>query len=311
MVNMNKAKRKWSKDDTQLAILAFPTALWYLLFCYLPMFGIIIAFKEYRITGGFLESIIRSRTIGVENFRVLFSNPDIWFVIRNTLAYNIVFITLGIVLPVALAIVIFELRNKIAAKVYQTVLFVPYFLSWVVVSALVWAFLSYDMGLINMALGALGIESRHWYMEPSFWPPFLIFMNFWKTIGYSMIIYLATLTSLDKTVYEAAVIDGASKWQQVWRITLPMMKTVIILMFILSMGRIFYSDFGLFYQVPRDSNALYSYVYTIDVFVYKMLRSGTTGMAAAAAFMQSTVSCLTILLTNWLVRRIDSQSAMI
>ena len=308
-----KIKKRWTKDDTQLITLAFPTSVWYLLFCYLPMFGIIIAFKEYRIFEGtsFLQSIFRSQTIWFENFRVLFNNPDIWFIIRNTLLYNIVFITMGLVLPVSLAIIIYELRDKFAAKVYQTVLFVPYFLSWVVVSALVWAFLSYDMGLVNMTLESFGNEPRFWYMEPRFWPPFLVFMHFWKTIGYSMIIYLATLTSLDKTVYEAAVIDGASKWQQVLRITLPMMKSVIILMFILSMGRIFYSDFGLFYQVPRDSNALYSHVYTIDVFVYKMLRTASTGMAAATALLQSVVSCATILLTNWLIRKIDSQSAMI
>ena len=306
-----KVKRKWSKDDTQLAALAAPTALWYVFFAYLPMFGIIIAFIDYRISGGFIASIIRSDFVGFRNFQVLFSNSDIWLIIRNTLGYNIVFITLGLVLPVTLALFIFELHEKFIAKVYQTIMFIPYFLSWVVVSALVWAFLSFDMGIVNLALESLGFEPRHWYMEQRFWPPFLVFMHFWKNIGYSMIIYLAVLTALDKTVYEAAMIDGASKWQQTFRITLPLMKNVIILMFILSMGRIFYSDFGLFYQVPRDSNAIFYQVYTIDVFVFRLLRIGTTGMAAAAALLQSTVSCIMILFTNWLVKRFDSQAAMI
>jgi len=294
-----------------LAALAFPTVLWYVLFCYLPMFGVIIAFKEYRIAGSFLRSIVTSDFIGFQNFRVLFSNRDIWLIIRNTLAYNGVFIAMGVVLPVSLAIIIFELRQKMAAKIYQTVLFIPYFLSWVVVSALVWAFLSYDMGLVNTILESLGLEPQRWYMEKNFWPPFLVFMHFWKNIGYSMIIYLATLTSIDKTFYEAAVLDGATKWQQVWGLTIPLMKNIIILMFILSMGRIFYSDFGLFYQVPRDSNSIYAQVYTIDVFVYKQLKTSTTGMAAAAALLQSVVSCVTILLTNALVKRLDPQSAMI
>jgi len=304
-------KRRWSKDDTQLAVLALPTTIWYVLFAYLPMFGVIIAFIDFRIQGGFLQSIVRSDFIGFNNFRILFANRDIWFAIRNTLGYNSVFIILGIVLPVALAIVIFELRQKIAAKIYQTVLFIPFFLSWVVVSALVWGFLSFDLGIVNRIFESMGVEARNWYMFPPFWPPFLIFMHFWKNLGFSMIIYLATLTSLDKSVYEAAVIDGASKMQQVWRITLPMMRSVIILMFILAMGRIFYSDFGLFFQVPRDSAVLMNYVYTIDVFVFRLLRVGTTGMAAAAALLQSTVSCIMILLTNWVVKKIDSQSAMI
>jgi putative aldouronate transport system permease protein len=158
---------------------------------------------------------------------------------------------------------------------------------------------------------ARGLELHRWYMEKNFWPPFLVFMNFWKSIGYSMIIYLAALTSMDKTFYEAAIIDGATKAQQIRYLTLPMMKNVIMLMFILSMGRIFYSDFGLFYQVPRDSNSIYYQVYTIDVFVYKQLKTSTTGMAAAAALLQSSVSCLTILFTNWIIKKMDSESAMI
>ncbi|MDR1374084.1 MAG: ABC transporter permease subunit [Treponema sp.] len=311
MAKQSIRKNGWSKDDTQLAALALPTTVWYVLFCYFPMFGVIIAFKEYQIVGGFLHSVLSSEWTGFKNFGVLFSNRDIWLIIRNTLCYNLVFIVLGIVLPVSLALVINELRNKTAAKIYQTILFIPYFLSWVVVSALVWAFLSYDMGLVNSILDGRGLDLHRFYMEKNFWPPFLVFMNFWKSIGYSMIIYLATLTSMDKTFYEAAVIDGATKSQQIWHLTLPMMKNVIILMFILSMGRIFYSDFGLFYQVPRDSNSIYQQVYTIDVFVYKQLKISTTGMAAAAALLQSSVSCLTILLTNWIVKKLDSDSAMI
>jgi putative aldouronate transport system permease protein len=304
-------KRRWTKDDTQISILALPATVWYILFCYLPMFGVVIAFKDYRISGGFLKSIIESKWAGLRNFRFLFSNKDIWMIIRNTLGYNIVMIIAGALLTITLALIVSEIHCKLAAKIYQTVLFFPYFLSWVVVSTLVWGFLSYDMGMANSVLDKLGLAAHRWYMEPKFWPPFLIFMSQWKNVGYGMVIYLAAITSLDKAIYEAAVIDGAAKMQQIFRITLPLMKTIIVLMFIMSAGRIFYSDFGLFYQVPRDSNSLYSTVSTLDVFVYKMLKSSTTGMAAAAALLQSLTACVMTLAVNQIVKKIDADSAMI
>lgn len=304
-------KKPWTADDTQFSLLALPTAIWFLLFSYLPMFGIIIAFKNYRVSGGFLKSIAESPWIGLQNFKFLFSNRDIWLIIRNTLAYNAVMIAVGTVLTIALALMVSELHSKIAAKMYQTILFFPYFLSWVVVSALVWGFLSYDMGMANSMLESLGLPVHRWYMEPKFWPPFLVFMSQWKGVGYGMVIYLAAISSLDKSVYEAAVIDGAGKWQQIWRITIPMLKTVIVLLFIMSAGRIFYSDFGLFFQVPRDSNALYTTVATLDVFVYKQLRNASTGMAAAAALAQAVTACVMTLFVNWIVRKVDEESAMI
>lgn len=304
-------KKRWSRDDTELSILALPTTVWYILFAFLPMFGIIIAFKDYKISGGFLHNVIASDFIGLDNFKFLFSGGDIWMILRNTLLYNIVFIILGVVLPVAAALLIGHLRNKRMAKIYQTAMFMPYFLSWVVVTALLWAFLSYDKGLVNNLLVNLGADPQQWYMKKEMWPPLIVFMQMWKTLGYSMVVYLATITGIDKTYYEAAVIDGASIWQQVKYITLPLIKTVIVMMFIMSVGRIFYSDFGLFFQVPRDSNTLYPVVTTIDVFVYKQLKSSTTGMASAAAFLQSVAGCITILAANAVVRKVDSESAMI
>ncbi|MDR1399612.1 MAG: ABC transporter permease subunit [Treponema sp.] len=312
MVKKEKmVKKKWTKDDLQFSLLALPTTVWYILFCYLPMFGVIIAFKDYRITGGFLKSVVESKWIGLENFKFLLSSPDIWMVVGNTLTYNGVMIVLGVVIPITLALLVSELYSKVAAKVYQTLLFFPYFLSWVVVSTLVWGFLSYDMGMANSVLTDMGLPVHRWYMEPKFWPGFLIFMSQWKGVGYGMVVYLAAITSQDKSIYEAAIIDGASKWQQIWSLTIPMMKTIIILMFIMAAGHIFYSDFGLFYQVPRDSNSLYNTVTTLDVYVYKQLKSSTTGMAAAAAFLQAVTACLMTLLVNWIVKKVDEESAMI
>lgn len=271
-----KKKRRWTRDDTELTVLALPTTIWYFLFAFMPMFGIIIAFKDYKIKGGFLQSIIQSDWIGFQNFKFLFSAGDIWIILRNTILYNIAFIILNIVVPVTMALLIGQLHNKKMAKVYQTAMFMPYFLSWVVVTALVWAFLSFDKGLLNSLLESMGKDPHQWYMEPKLWPPFLIFMYMWKNLGYSMVVYLATITGIDKTYYEAAGIDGATVWQQMRYVTLPLMKTVIIMMFIMAVGRIFYSDFGLFYQVPRDSNSLYNVSYTLDVFVFKQLKSSTT-----------------------------------
>ena len=306
-----KKKRRWTRDDTELTMLALPTTIWYFLFAFLPMFGIIIAFKKYQINGGFLNSIITSDWIGLDNFKFLFSAGDIWIILRNTILYNIAFIILNIVVPVAMALLIGQLHNKRMAKVYQTAMFMPYFLSWVVVTALIWAFLSFDKGLLNSLLEFFGKDPHQWYMWPKLWPPFLIFMYMWKNLGYSMVVYLATITGIDKTYYEAAGIDGATVWQQMRYVTLPLMKTVIIMMFIMAVGRIFYSEFGLFYQVPRDSNSLYNVSYTLDVFVFKQLKSSTTGMASAAAFVQSVAGCITILTANAVVRKVDRDSAMI
>ncbi|MCQ6560520.1 ABC transporter permease [Paenibacillus mendelii] len=309
---LKKSKRfQWRKQDIELTLLAIPTTIWYILFCFLPMFGIIIAFKNFKISGGFLSNVFNSPWVGLKNFEFLFKSNDAWIIIRNTIGYNIIFIILGIVLPVVFAIMIGLLHNRKAGKVYQTMMFLPYFLSWVVVSAVGWAFFSFDKGILNQFLGSFGAESINWYMEPQYWPYILIFLNVWKSIGYGMIIYLATITAIDSSYYEAAVIDGASIWQQIRFITIPLLKLVIVMMFILSVGRIFYTDFGLFYQVTRDSNSLFEVATTIDVLVYKQLKSATIGMASAAAFVQSVLGCITILTANWIVKKIDSDSAMI
>lgn len=302
---------KWTRDDTELTLLATPTTIWYFLFSFLPMFGIIIAFKKFRIYGNFIKSIIKSEWCGFSNFNYFFKSNDIWTVVRNTLGYNIIFICLGLFLAVTLAIMNSQLRSGKLAKIYQTCMFLPYFLSWVVIEAVVWAFMSYDKGLLNNVIVATGGQRIMWYMEPKYWPFILVFLSMWKGTGYGMVVYLAAITGIDRSLYEAAVIDGASKWQQARYITLPLMKTVIVIMFILSVGGIFHSDFGLFYQVPQNSNALFDVTYTIDVYVYNSLTNSTTGMASASAFVQSVASCVAILTANWIVRKVDADSAMI
>lgn len=307
-----KRKHRFRKEDVELFLLALPTVVWYILFCYLPMFGIIIAFKQFRPTeSNFIMSLIKSKFIGFDNFKFLFATPDAGIIFRNTLAYNAVFIVLGIVIPVTLAIMISQLRSQKLAKVCQTAMFLPHFLSWVVVSYFVFAFLSIDKGLINQLLKAMGRNPVEWYMQPQYWPYILTLLHLWKSVGYGMVVYLASISGIDMNLYEAALIDGATKWQQVKYITLPMLKPIITIMFILSVGSIFSSDFGLFYNIPRNSGPLINATQTIDVYVYKALMGmNNIGFSSAAAFLQSIFGFITITTANWVVRKIDPNNSL-
>lgn len=309
-------RNRWTRDDTELTILALPTTVWYVLFCYLPMFGIILAFKDYKITAnaGFLTSLLNSDWVGFNNFKYFFNLPDFPMILRNTVLYNLVFIVLDIVLPVALAIMISNIYSKRKSKVYQTLMFMPHFMSWVVVSYFVYAFLVTDKGLANSLIKLFGGEPVNWYFDPKPWPVILILMHIWKGVGYSMVVYLASITGIDTSLYEAAVLDGASKSQQARYITLPSLQPIIIMMFIMAVGRIFSSDFGLFYQVTQGAKQpLTPVVATFDVKTYQMLTSNSVslGKTAAASLFQSVIGCVMILTANAVVRKVDSNSALI
>ena len=310
-----KRRNKWTRDDTELTLLALPTSIWFFLFCYLPMFGIIIAFKEYKVDGnGFLSSLMSSEWVGFKNFEYFFKLKDFPQILRNTLLYNIVFICLDMVLPVTLAIMMSNIYSKKKSKFYQTLMFMPHFMSWVVCSYFVYAFLITDKGLLNQLIVLFGGEKVNWYFEAKHWPVILTILHIWKGIGYSMVVYLATITGIDTSLYEAAVLDGASKWQQARYITIPCLKGMIILMFIMAIGSIFNSDFGLFYQATRGAKQpLTPIVATFDVKIYQMLNSATTsiGKTSAASMFQAVVGCITILTANAIVRKVDKSSALI
>lgn len=283
------------------------------------MFGILIAFKNYKVAPGkgFLWSLIyNSKWCGLNNFKFLFagSGDTVAAMFRNTVGYNIIFIILGIVIPVSLAISISHLYSKKLAKVCQTAIFLPHFLSWVVVGYFVYAFLATKEGLVNNLMLSLGKEPIRWYQKQAinYWPFILVFLNMWKTMGYSMIVYMASISGIDGSLYEAAVIDGASKHQQTKYITLPLLKPVIIIMFIMAVGRIFNSDFGLFYRTTRNSSSLYNVFVTLDVYVYNALFNSpipTYGFASAAGFMQSVLGCITLVTANAIVRKVDSENS--
>ncbi|AWB43088.1 sugar ABC transporter permease [Paenibacillus sp. CAA11] len=295
-----------------MLFMVLPGAVWFFFFSYLPLVGTIAAFKQYRFSrDGFWASLMDSKFVGWDNFKFLFSTDDAYVITRNTLLYNIAFIGLGLVLSVLMAIVLSELVNKKMAKIYQTGMFLPYFLSWVIVGYFAFSFLSMDRGLLNQVLGWFGVENIQWYSETKYWPYILILVNLWKAIGYNSVVYLASIMGIDRSLYEAAMIDGANKWQQIRRITIPMLSPIIIIMTLLAVGKIFYADFGLFYQVPRDSGTLYSVTNVIDTYVYRGLKTtGEIGMSTAAGLYQSIVGFVLVMISNFIVRRVDKDSAL-
>lgn len=311
-----RASGRFSKAKKTLMLLSMvaPGAIWLLLLRYLPMGGIILAFKNYKIypkDPTFLNNLIHSKWVGLDNFKFLFTTGDSWVMIRNTLAYNIVFIILGVIIPVAFAIMMSELSKKFVAKTYQTLMFFPYFLSWVVVSYFLNAFIDAQYGLIPMAQRAAGETAVSWYTTPGPWPYIIVFANLWKNVGYSTVLYLAAITGIDQTQYEAAAIDGASKWQQILHVTLPNLRTMIAILFILNVGKIFNADFGLFWNVPMQNGALFSVTQVIDTYIYRVLmNTGNIGQSTAAGLLQNIVGFICIIGANAVVKKIDSDSTL-
>lgn len=305
---MSKAKKKsLLKRSIPIYIMALPGLLYLFINNYMPMPGIVLAFKNYKARKG----IYGSPWAGLKNFKYLFATSDAFIITRNTICYNLVFILVNTFFAIFVAIILSELTSK-WKKAYQSVILLPYLLSAVIVSYLVFAFLSPENGFINNSiLKPLGIEPVSWYQEKKYWPFILVFVNLWKGIGYNCIIYLSTIIGFDRGYYEAAAIDGATKWQQISRITLPLLRPTIIMLTLMAVGRIFYSDFGLFYQVPQNSGALLPVTNTIDTYVYRgLLELGDISMSAAAGVYQSLVGFALVLTANLIVRKLDPDSAL-
>lgn len=298
------------KKNGAMLSMCLPGLVFFILFSYLPMFGIIIAFKQYRYDMG----IWLSPWNGFTNFKFMFSSPDAWVITRNTIAYNLIFIVGGLLCNVGLAIGLSELRNKMFSKVSQTILLMPHFLSYVIVSFLVLAFLHVENGIINRSiLPALGGNPISWYQTPKAWPWILVIVNFWKTTGYGSVVYLAGIAGIDTSLYEAARVDGATRWQQIRYVTIPALVPLMVVLTILNVGKIFNSDFGLFYQVPLNSGALYPTTNVISTYVYNMLMTagtGSVGMASAAALYQSVVGFILVMTTNLIVRKVSPDNAL-
>jgi putative aldouronate transport system permease protein len=294
--------RRNFQSNLSLSLMALPGVIMLLVFAYLPMVGLVIAFKDYR----FADGIFGSAWVGFENFRFLFGGDTAWRITRNTLGMNALFIITSTLGALTVALLLNEVFQSKLTKFYQTMLFFPYFISWVIVSYFVFGFLNGDTGLANKTLTALGGESVAWYREPQYWPVILTLAHLWNGIGFGSIVYLAGMIGIDTSYYEAAKIDGASKIQQIRYITLPLILPLIIILVLLAVGRIFNADFGLFFFVPRDNPMLYTTTDVIDTFVYRSLvQLGNISMAAAAGFYQSVVGLALVVFANWIVRRIN------
>lgn len=307
---------RFAKHKKTLVLLTMvaPVAIWLLLLRYLPMGGIVLAFKDYKINPrnpSFISNLLSSKWVGLDNFEFLFMTDDAWIMFRNTLAYNIVFIILGVIIPVSLAIMMNEITKKYVAKAYQTMMFFPYFLSWVVVSYFLNAFLDAQYGMVPMAQRAAGEDVISWYTTTAPWPYIIVFANLWKNVGYSTVLYLAAITGIDSSQYEAAAIDGATKWQQVIYVTIPHLKTMMCILFIMNVGKIFNADFGLFYNVPMQNGALFPVTQVIDTYVYRALMvTGDISMSSAAGLLQNVLGFICILTANSIVKKIDADSSM-
>lgn len=306
------AKKKSSKNTRKKMTLALfsmmiPGFVYLIINNYIPMAGLVIAFKRFDYSKG----IWSSPWAGFSNFTYLFKTQDALNIIRNTIFYNLTFIILGHLLAVAVAIMLNFLKGKMNKKVYQTLILIPYLISMVVVSYIVFGFLSQENGFLNNVIESLGGKPISWYTQAKYWPVILTIVNLWKGFGYSSIIYYATVISIDSALYEAATVDGANVWKQIWHVTLPGLKGTIITLVLLAVGRMFYSDFGLFYQVPMRSGLISSATDTIDVYVYKALTQlNDVGRASAAGFLQSVMGFVLVLSANLIVRKIDKDNAL-
>ncbi len=302
----SKPKFRW-RQWLPIFLMGLPGLAYMFINNYLPLYGLAIAFKKYDYSKG----IKGSPWVGFANFEYLFKTKDAFTITRNTLCYNLVFIALNLVCCVALAIFLNEVRKKTTKKFYQTVILLPYLMSMVVVSYLAYAFLGDRTGLINSVLTGMGLKPVQFYMTKKYWPFILTFVYMWRNIGYGTIIYLSTIVGLGDTYYEAAELDGATKWQQIRFITLPLLKSTMIMLVTMSMGQIFRSDFGLFYQVPRNQGMLYPVTDTIDTYVFRsLLKNGNIGLSSAAAFYQSVVCFITIMIFNGIMNKVSKEDAL-
>ena len=315
VLETNKQTKKSSafiremKSHGFLYAMFIPGMIFLIIFNYIPMTGVLLAFKNIN----FRDGLIKSPWVGFKNFEFFFKSPDALVIARNTIAYNLVFIILGLVLQITFAIILNELRNRFAAKIYQTIMFLPHFLSWVVIGMILYTFLSPTYGFVNkQLLEPLGIAPVNWYGEPKYWPFILVFLNVLKGTGYGTVVYLAAIAGIDQEIYEAAAIDGANKRQQIFNITIPALIPMMTILTIMALGRIFSADFGLFYNATLNQGLLKNATNVIDLYVYNtLIVTNNMGISSAAGLLQSIVGFTLIMTSNFIVKKINPDNAFI
>lgn len=302
-----KKNNMYRKRNLQLWMLALPAILLLLVFNYAPMFGIVLAFKDYKVPKG----IFGSPWAGMENFKFFFESQDATRVIRNTLGLNLLFIVAGIALGVVFALIMYEVKKPGQIKTYQTISIIPSFISWVAVGYIVYSLLDPTKGIMNQILAMFGVEAIDWYSRAEYWPVILLIAKVWQSVGLGSIIYYAALMGVDNDLYEAADMDGANKLQKILHISIPQIVPIIIVMALLDVGKIFRADFGLFYNVTRDVGALYPTTDVIDTYVFRaLMQQGNIGMASAVGLVQSVVCFVTLVTTNWIVKKISPENSL-
>lgn len=304
---LKKSRWKAFKDNAELSALLLPGLILMIIFMYIPMFGIIIAFKDYRNNLG----IFGSSWVGFQNFKFFFTSQDAWRIARNTMGYGVLFIALNLVAAVFVAILLYEVRSRAALKFYQTSMILPHFLSWVIVGYITYILLEPNMGIFNQIIRMFGGEGLQWYSEPKYWVAILPLVNLWKNIGLKCIMYYAALMGIDRELFEAAEIDGAGRVKQIIYITLPSLIPLMTILTILDVGHIIKGDFGLFYTIPRDVGLLYPTTDIIDTYVYRGLRTGDDiGITTAVGLFQSVIGFIMVVGTNLIVRKISPDNSL-
>ena len=298
------------KKNHQLYFMCIPALLFLLAFAYIPMAGIWMAFTDYKL----LDGVFGSKFVGLQWFKAFFgvtTNNGVRFngmglkSVYNTLFINFFGLIFGTAVPITIAICFNELKGKVFKKVTQSAMFFPYFLSWVVVGAIIYAFFSNSSGIINRIIVAAGGERIRWYAEPKYWKAIIITADVWKWCGYNSIIYMAAMSNFDPSLYEAATVDGANRFQCIWNITLPLLKPTVIVLCLMSIGRIFYGDFGMIYGIVGNNSLLYDEVAVIDTYVYSAMKSLGFSYTTAIGLMQSVLGLILVTLSNHFAKKVN------
>lgn len=296
-----------NKSTIELFMLQLPAIVYVLLFSYLPMIGIIVAFKQYRFNLG----IFGSPWNGLKNFEFLFGSDTFTTLLRNTIGYNLLFLVVGNIVNVTLAIFMYNIKSKYSLKVVQSAIFIPHFLSWIVVSYVSFALLSYDLGFLNKIADLFGLEKQQYYFQPQKWPLIFLLFTIWKGSGFGTLVYYGTILAIDTELFEAAAIDGCGYIKRIWYIILPHLKVTAATLMILSLGNIMHSDFGMYFYLPMDEGALYKTTDVIDTYIMRSIReTNNLSASSAASFLQSVVGCALVVTVNAIVRKFDKESAL-
>jgi multiple sugar transport system permease protein/putative aldouronate transport system permease protein len=294
----NKRKNMFFKElkkNHTLYLMCLPALIILIMFCYIPFAGTWMAFTDFNV----IDGIFGSKFVGLDNFKFFFSKHSMgWQVTYNTLFINFFGIILGLIVPVSIAIFFNEIRSKVFKKLTQSFMFFPYFLSWVVVGAIIYGFFSSDVGVVNNMLRSLGLQPVKWYAQPQYWKGIIIFSNMWKWSGYSSIIYMAAMSNFDGSLYEAAEVDGANKFQRIIHLTIPMLKPTAVILTLMSIGRIFYGDFGMIYGIVGNNPVLMDAVTVIDTYVYQTMRTLGFSYSTAIGLFQSLMGLILVTLAN-------------